>query len=209
MKKPHIYSAILGGTFFAIPYLALGVEVIPATLLGISAFGAGMLVFRNIGNSKITYELQEEADIIKKSKENTIRLKEISKLVEDENLIKNVNTIYETSNKIIKAIESKPTKISGARNFLNYYLPVTIKILERYDEIENQKLTTNDSKRFMNSIENMVEKIKSAFEIQLNNIYQPEMIDTDAEIKVFEAMLKSDGFLEDINIDKSAENKNM
>lgn len=200
MKKPHIYSALLGGTFFAIPYLTLGLEVIPAALLGISAFGAGMLVFRNIGNSKITYEL-EEADIIKKSKENTLRLKEISKLVEDENLIKNVNKIYETSNKIIKAIESKPTKISSARNFLNYYLPVTIKILERYDEIENQRLTTIDSKKFMSSIENMVEKIKNAFEIQLNNIYQPEMIDTDAEIKVFETMLKSDGFLEDINID--------
>lgn len=202
MKKPHIYSALLGGTFFAVPYLTLGVGAIPATLLGVSAFGAGMLVFKNIGNSKVTYELEKEVDIIKKSKENTIRLKEVSKQLEDEKVIKNVNTIYETSNKIIKAIEEKPEKISGARNFLNYYLPVTIKILERYDEIENQKLTTKDSKKFMSSIENMIEKIKNAFEIQLNNIYQHEMIDTDAEIKVFEAMLKTDGFLDDINIDK-------
>ena len=34
---------------------------------------------------------------------------------------------------------------------------------------------------------------------QLNNMYQSEMIDTDAEIKVFEGMLKSDGFLDEIN----------
>ena len=46
----------------------------------------------------------------------------------------------------------------------------------------------------------MTEKIKNAFNEQLNNMYQTEMIDTDAEIKVFESMLKSDGFLDDINI---------
>ena len=37
---------------------------------------------------------------------------------------------------------------------------------------------------------------------QLNNMYQAEIIDTDAELKVFEEMLKSDGFLGDINIKK-------
>ena len=83
---------------------------------------------------------------------------------------------------------------------MNYYLPVTIKILTRYDEIENQRLNTTESKEFMESVKKMTEKIKNAFNEQLNNMYQTEMIDTDAEIKVFESMLKSDGFLDDINI---------
>ena len=83
-------------------------------------------------------------------------------------------------------------------------MPVTIKILERYDEIENQKLTTKESKKFMSSVENMIAKIKDAFEEQLSNIYQTEMVDTDAELKVFESMLKADGFLDEIdfNIEK-------
>ena len=83
-------------------------------------------------------------------------------------------------------------------------MPVTIKILERYDEIENQKLTTKESKKFMSSVENMIKKIKDAFEEQLSNIYQTEMVDTDAELKVFESMLKADGFLDEIdfNIEK-------
>ena len=84
-------------------------------------------------------------------------------------------------------------------------MPVTIKILERYDEIENQKLTTLESKKFMKAVESMIEKIKNAFEEQLSNIYQTEMVDTDAELKVFESMLKSDGFLDEIdfNIEKN------
>ena len=54
----------------------------------------------------------------------------------------------------------------------------------------------------MKSVQEMTEKIKNAFKEQLNNMYKSEMIDTDAEIKVFETMLKSDGFLNEINMDK-------
>ena len=129
----------------------------------------------------------------------------ISKQLEDAKLVQNVKDICATSDKIINTVEKKPEKLKQVRNFLNYYLPVTIKILERYDEIENQKLTTLESKKFMKAVESMIEKIKNAFEEQLSNIYQTEMVDTDAELKVFESMLKSDGFLDEIdfNIEKN------
>ena len=78
-------------------------------------------------------------------------------------------------------------------NFFGYYLPVTINILTKYDEIENQKLNTEDSKKFMESTQKMVKKINEAFKKQLSNLYQSDMIDTDAEMKVFDTMLKSDG----------------
>ena len=101
----------------------------------------------------------------------------------------------------IDTVIEKPEKIKKIMNFLSYYLPVTKKILERYDEIENQKLNTAETKKFMGSVEEMISKIKKAFEEQLSNIYQTEMIDTDAELKVFESMLKSDGFIDNIDFD--------
>ena len=108
------------------------------------------------------------------------------------------NTFFEQK---IDTVIEKPEKIKKIRNFLSYYLPVTKKILERYDEIENQKLNTAETKKFMGSVEEMIAKIKKAFEEQLSNIYQTEMIDTDAELKVFETMLKSDGFIDNIDFD--------
>ena len=49
----------------------------------------------------------------------------------------------------------------------------------------------------------MVKKINKAFKVQLANIYQADIIDTDAEMKVFENMLKSDGYQDDdFNISK-------
>ena len=144
---------------------------------------------------------------LKKAQVMVKEIREISTKLESSDIAKNTKEICNTSDKIIDTVIEKPEKIKKIRNFLSYYLPVTKKILERYDEIENQKLNTGETKKFMNSVEEMIAKIKKAFEEQLSNIYQTEMIDTDAELKVFESMLKSDGFIDniDFNIDKKKE----
>ena len=200
MKKGYIYSAILGGAFFAVPYLALGVELLPSLAISIAAYGAGTLIFKDKNKLDLSIDKQNLYDILKEAKEKTLQINNISKQLEDKVLVENVKQICDTSNKIIDTLSKNPNKLGQARNFLNYYLPVTIKILTRYDEIENQKLNTPESQKFMKSVQDMTEKIKNAFNEQLNNMYQTEMIDTDAEIKVFETMLKSDGFLDEINI---------
>lgn len=205
MKKEYIYSCLLGGTFFAVPYLACGLAALPSAAIGIAAYGAGILIFRDKKKIDISDNLEIDDRIaIKKAKDLTTKMQNISKQLESPPLVKNVKSIVITTNKIIETVEKKPEKIKKVGNFLNYYLPVTMKILERYDEIENQKLNTKDSKKFMSSVEDMISKIKGAFEEQLSNIYQTEMVDTDAELKVFESMLKSDGFLDEIdfNIEK-------
>lgn len=202
MKKGYIFSAILGGTFFAVSYLALGVQLVPSLAISTVAYGAGTLIFKD--RSKIDYSTKNTNlyEILKNAKSQTTQIFDISKQLEDRELIANVQDICNTSNKIIDTLSKNPGKLSQVNNFINYYLPVTIKILQRYDEIENQKLNSEESQKFMKSVRDMIAKIKEAFHEQLNNMYQAEIIDTDAELKVFEEMLKSDGFLGDINIKK-------
>lgn len=198
MKKGNIDSAILGGAFFAVPYLVINVPLLPATIMGVAAFGAGNLIFSDKKEKGLDLKIGTENlyEILNDAKAKNIELREMSKKLEDKELVKNVQEIYSCSVKIVDTISKKPEKLQQAHNFLNYYLPVTIKILQKYDEIENQRLTSNESKTFMENTRKMVEKIKSAFEVQLSNLYQSEMLDTDAEIKVFETMLKTDGFTE-------------
>lgn len=205
MKKGYIFSAILGGTFFAVPYLALNVGILPSVAIGGIAYGAGTLIFKDKKKEEISLNVDNLYDILKLAGERTSELEKVSKQLEDEELVKNVKEICSTSKKIIDTLSKKPEKMKQAHNFLNYYLPVTIKILKRYDEIENNKLTSDSSKKFMKSVEEMINKIKNAFNEQLSNMYQTEIIDTDAEIKVFETMLKSDGFIEEIGIDVKKE----
>ena len=202
MKKRYIYSCILGGTFFAVPYLALGIGALPAAAIGVAAYGAGNLLFKDRTKIDLSDDISfNDKEELKKAQNMVKEIRDISTKLENSDIMKN------TKEKIIDTVIEKPEKIKKIRNFLSYYLPVTKKILERYDEIENQKLNTGETKKFMNSVEEMIAKIKKAFEEQLSNIYQTEMIDTDAELKVFESMLKSDGFIDniDFNIDKKKE----
>ena len=114
--------------------------------------------------------------------------------IEDAPLRQNIRAVSETIGKIIDTIEKNPKKYNKMNNFFEYYLPVTLNILNRYDEIENQRLNSEESRKFMMQTKNMMEKINNAFKNQLANLYQSDIVDTDAEMKVFDSMLKADGY---------------
>lgn len=193
MKNSTILSAILGGTFFAIPYLGLSVGLLPSLAIGIGAFGAGELLLR--GEKKETEAPRESlVEMLAEAREKNKQIGRIATQIEDKEMVEEIVQIQDSITKIIEAVEKKPEKYKKVDHFFDYYVPVTLRILHRYDEIENQKLTSQEGKTFMENTESMVKKINQAFKKQLSNVYQSDMIDTDAEMKVFENMLKSDGF---------------
>ena len=195
MKHKDTISAFIGSAFFAVPYLALSLPILPSVLIGASAFVAGELIL-----TKNKKTLKEENFNLYKVLENA--KKQNKRIIEAKSYINNyeikayLTSINESTSKIIKAIEKTPKKIKNIDNFFDYYLPITVKIINRYDEIENNNLSSKDSKKFMSSTINMLSSIDKAFKNILNNLYQKEIIDIDAEMKVFSSMLKADGFNE-------------
>lgn len=195
MKHKDTISALIGSAFFAIPYLALSLPILPSVLIGTSAFVAGELVL-----TKNKKTLKEENfnlyRVLENAKKQNKRIIEAKSYIDNDEIKAYLTSINDSTSKIIKTIEKKPKKIKNIDNFFDYYLPITVKIINRYDEIENNNLSSKDSKKFMTSTINMLASIDKAFRNILNNLYQKEIIDMDAEIKVFSSMLKADGFNE-------------
>ena len=104
-----------------------------------------------------------------------------------------MNSIHDTVIKILDVVEKEPKKGKRIDNFFDYYLPVLLKIVKSYDEIENQKLVSKEGKAFMNKADKMIEETKEAFETILSGMYQKDLMDADAEMKVYDLMLKADG----------------
>ena len=167
---------------------------LPSLAIGACAFGAGELLLHEKKSEKLKESDRSLYDILIDAKDKNKQIIEMSPKIESSELRKNIKEINQTVNKIISAIEKKPEKYKQMGNFFDYYLPATLKILMRYDEIENQSLSSKDSLKFMKQTENMLEKINNAFKNQLSNLYQSDIVDTDAEMKVFETMLKADGY---------------
>lgn len=194
MKNSGIVSAIIGGAFFAVPYLGLSVGLLPSLAIGACAFGAGELVLHDKNKKELKETNRSLYDTLTDAKQKNNEIVKMVPKIEDRELQKDIREINETVTKIISTVEEKPEKYKKMNNFFNYYLPVTLTILKKYDEIENQNLVTQEGRKFMTQAKSMIGKINSAFKNQLSNLYQSDMVDTDAEMKVFETMLKADGY---------------
>ena len=207
MKQGTIISAIIGGLFFGLAFLGLKLTFIPAIALGIVGFVAGELFFSTDKKDFVLEDLPDSVVIGEMKKINQNIYSMIAK-VDNVDLKSDIKKIYQTTNKIIEKVSKDKNSLKKIRTFINYYLPVTLKILEKYDEIENQHMNTKDGKEFMKTVEDKIKVIAGAFENQLGALYQNDIVDVDAELDVLENMLKSEGYtdLEDFNLRERGKN---
>ena len=193
MKNKNIISSVVGAGFFAVGYLALSLPVAPALAIGAASFVASELVIN--GNKKIQEAIEPSfKEKINVSRRQISYLKDMVSKINDEEAAKDLDEITRSANKIINRIEDNELKNKTATKFMEYYLPVCVKIVSRYDEIENQSLTSRDSKEFMKNTKKLLKATNKAFRKIINSLYQSEIIDADAEMKVFNTMLTADGF---------------
>lgn len=203
MKNKEITSAILGSTFFAIPYLGLSVALAPSLVIGGCAFLASELMFSGVKTKeKLKNTNKSLYQKIVEARKEQKQIKNLIPKVENTETKQDLKEINETINKILEEVEKNPKKEKSLNNFFDYYLPVLIKITTRYDEIENTRLTSKDEKSFMTKAQNLIKDTNKAFKTILSNLYQKDIMDTDADMKVYELMMKADGIVED-NIIKS------
>lgn len=198
MKNKEIVSAIVGGAFFAIPYVGLSIALIPSLVIGATAFGASELVF---ADTKVKEDLKSSNKPlyvkVNQAKKQNKEILDLIPKVEKEEVRKNLNDIHSTVNKILDVVEKNPKKAKGLNNFFDYYLPVLTKIVNRYDEIENQRLVSKEGKTFMNRADQMIADTNNAFKSILSNLYEADITDADADMKVYNLMLKADGIVGD------------
>lgn len=206
MKNKQVISAIVGGAFFAVPYIGLSIGVIPALAIGATAFTASELVLSGVKEKETLKSTDRDAykKVVNAKKQNEEIFKLIAK-VENENTKKNLNEIHDTVNKIISTVEKKPKKIDKLDNFFEYYLPVLIKIVNRYDEVENQLLKSEEGKAFIKKADKMISDTNVAFQTLLASLYQKDIMDVDADIEVYNLMMKADGMVDSNLIMKGSE----
>lgn len=197
MKNKEVVSAILGSAFFAVPYLALSAALIPSLAIGCAAFGASELVLS--GNTK---EILKDSNrpLYLKIQDAKKQNKEILNLipkVDKEETKYNLKEIHTTVDKIIEVVENNPKKAKRIDNFFDFYLPVLIKIVNRYDEVENNDLNSKEGKEFMKKADKMIADTNTAFKTILSSLYQKDLMDADADMKVYDMMLKADGIVDD------------
>lgn len=206
MKHKDVISAVVGSAFFAVPYIGLSFALAPALAIGCAAFGASELVLSSVKGKENLKDTDHSLYVkLNKAKKQNKEILALIPKVESIDTRKNLSEIHETVNKIISTIETNPKKAKGIKNFFEYYLPVLIKIVGKYDEVKNQRLKSKDGKAFMVKADKMISDTNKAFESILDSLYQRDIIDADADMKVYDLMLKADGIVDENPIMKGSE----
>lgn len=206
MNNKEFVSAVVGGAFFAVPYLGLSFALAPALAIGCAAFGASELVLSSVKGKETLKDTDHSLYLkLNKAKKQNKEIQLLIPKVESIDTRKNLSEIHETVNKIISTIESKPKKAKKINNFFEYYLPVLIKIVNKYDEVENQRLKSKEGKEFMLKADKMINDTNKAFSSILDSLYQSDIMDADADMKVYDLMLKADGIVDDNPIMKGSD----
>lgn len=139
---------------------------------------------------KLPPELQS---VIYQGKRAIADIRRLNDEIPDERISAQIDLIERLTAPIFDCVRKNPKKLSQIRQFLNYYLPTTIKLMEQYVTLQNQSLKTENITEGMQKIEDLLDKVIIAFQRQLDALFEADVVDITADIRVMEQMMASEG----------------
>ena len=139
---------------------------------------------------KLPPELQS---VIYQGKRAIADIRRLNDEIPDERISAQIDLIERLTAQIFDCVRKNPKMLSQIRQFLNYYLPTTIKLMEQYVTLQNQSLKTENITEGMQKIEDLLDKVIIAFQRQLDALFEADVVDITADIRVMEQMMASEG----------------
>lgn len=122
-----------------------------------------------------------------------IKLGEIKEKIENTDITSKITRLEASAAEILTAVRSDPEKQQKIRMFVNYYLPETISLLTSYEQFEEHTFTGDNLKAAKSDIEDILEKLVTGFEKQLDLLYADDFLDVSSNTDVLETMMSKDG----------------
>lgn len=119
-------------------------------------------------------------------------MKKANDIIQNTVISEKIDKLGDVTKKIFAYISEKPEKLKDIRRLITYFLPTTIKLLNSYARAEAQDNDGENIRQIKNDIEGAMDGIIGSFQKYLDNLYADEAMDIDAEITVFDSMLKAE-----------------
>lgn len=120
-------------------------------------------------------------------------IREINDVIPGDEMSRKIDRIEEITGRILAYARHHPAKAGELRQFLNYYLPTTLKILRAYAQMDAQGVEGENITAAKARIEGMMDKVVDGFEKQLDQLFQTDAMDITTDVEVLERMLEKDG----------------
>lgn len=121
------------------------------------------------------------------------QLHEANDAIPDAEMSAKIARLEQISARIFEQARKNPDKEPQLKKFMDYYLPTALKLLNAYAQFSAQDIEGQNIIEAKQSIERSMDMLITAFENQLDRLYQSDALDVTSDIAALEGMLNLDG----------------
>lgn len=136
---------------------------------------------------------QELAKAIAIGKEYIRQIRKANDDIPGEEISRKLDQLETIISKIFVCVEQHPEKLSEIRKFMEYYLPITSKLVNAYKEFDSQPIQGENINNSKKEIEATLDTIDLAFEKLLDSLYEDEAMEVSSDISVLNALFAQEG----------------
>ncbi len=136
-------------------------------------------------------------EILRQGEDALRRIRTANEALPDAEVSARLDRIETACRRIFDHIRENPRQASQIRKFMNYYLPTLLQLLETLAALEAAGAEGQNITASKQRITAMLEQAAAAFDTFYDRLHADQSMNVNAEISVFETMLRQEGLLED------------
>ncbi len=142
----------------------------------------------------ITPEVQ---DILDKGNEYLEEIRACNERIPGEEMSAKIKEIEDIVSEILARAKEHPEITADLKKLMNYYLPMTIKLLNAYEEMDRQPVQGENIRKSKKEIEDTLTTLHAAFVKLLDSVFAETALDVSTDITVLNTLLAQEGLKED------------
>ena len=99
--------------------------------------------------------------------------------------------------RIFERAQAHPEIVPDLKKLMDYYLPMTVKLLNAYAEMDAQPVQGDNIRAAKKEIEDTLDTLNLAFEKLLDSVFQDTAMDVSSDISVLNTLLAQEGLTDD------------
>ena len=146
------------------------------------------------GASALTPQIQEVLD---KGDAFVAQIRRCNDAIPGQEISAKISRMELIVQRIFDQAESNPEIIPDLKKMMDYYLPMTVKLLNAYAEMDAQPVQGETILASKREIEGTLDTLNMAFEKLLDSIFEDTALDVSSDISVLHTLLAQEGLTED------------
>lgn len=140
-----------------------------------------------------TPEQKELRRVIAEGKSYVSQITAANDAIPDADISEKLSRLEQITLKIFDFVEQHPEQLPELRKFMEYYLPITLKLVNAYKELDAQIVEGQNITSSKNEIGKTLDTINYAFEKLYDSLYESTAMEVSSDISVLEALFAQDG----------------